>query len=176
MRGTRDPQRTDSFFARELRSRRRRPALPAMALNMTPLIDCVFLLLTYFILTLDFRPVEDALTLDAPRRLEGPTPQRQKDEFSLPDRPVVITVRSTGDGSRDYTLATDEPVLGNPADAADLRRRARAARGTTLPASQPFSIRPAADTRWEHTLAAFHALQRAGFTQIILANPAPRTE
>lgn len=154
-------------------ARTHRPALPMMSLNMTPLIDCVFLLLTYFILTLDFRPAEDALSLESPQMVEGAADSAPSDPFALPERPVVVSVRSTGDGMRDFILATDEPVLGNPGSAADLRRRAREARGSTLPASQPFSIRPTTDTRWEHTLAAFNALQRAGFREITLANPSP---
>jgi len=146
--------------------------LPMLALNMTPMIDCVFLLLIFFILTLDFRPIEDALSLDTPERLQGSsTPPPAADPLTLPPRPVIITVRSTGSGRDDYTLSTDEPVLGSPSSVRDLEQRARASRGNTLPDSQLFSVKPAPDARWEHALAAFNALQRAGFRQITLANP-----
>lgn len=158
------------------RGRRKRafggPALPSLMLNMTAMIDVVFMLLIFFIMTVDFRPREDALSLDARKRFEAAVGAGGTgDLFALPERPVVVTVRSTGDGPGDYTINTDEPMLGSPASSAELRGRAAAARGTTLPASQPFSIRPATDTRWEHTLSAFSALQRAGFREITLANP-----
>lgn len=148
-----------------------------MMLNMTAMIDVVFMLLIFFILTVDFRPREDALSLDAQKRIESSAPGTGGvgDPFALPERPVVVTVRSTGDGPRDYVIQTDEPVLGSPGSSAELRARAGAARGTTLPASQPFSIRPGTDTRWEHTLAAFSALQKAGFREITLANPSGGT-
>ncbi len=148
-------------------------ALPALMLNMTAMIDVVFMLLIFFILTVDFRPREDALSLDAQRRFEaGGAAGGSAGTFALPDRPVVVSLESTGDGPRDFVIRTDEPVLGSPGSIAELRERASAARGTTLPASQPFSIRPATETRWEHTLATFNALQKAGFSEITLANPA----
>ncbi|MBL8745868.1 MAG: biopolymer transporter ExbD [Phycisphaerae bacterium] len=158
---------------RERRAAARASALPSMMLNMTAMIDVVFMLLIFFILTVDFRPREDALSLDAQKRIESATPGSggSGDPFSLPERPVVVFVRSTGDGPGEYLIQTDEPILGSPASSAELRSRAAAARGTTLPASQPFSIRPSTDARWEHTLAAFSALQKAGFREIILANP-----
>lgn len=165
--------RRDARRARRRRLASRGSALPSMMLNMTAMIDVVFMLLIFFILTVDFRPREDALSLDARKRVESAVPGADGpgDPFTLPERPVVVTVRSTGDGPRDYIIHTDEPILGSPGSSADLRGRAAAARGTTLPASQPFSIRPATDTRWEHTLATFGALQRAGFREITLANP-----
>lgn len=159
------------------RRRRRRaargPALPSLMLNMTAMIDVVFMLLIFFIMTVDFRPREDALSLDARERVEASAGETSaaSEAFALPERPVIVSVRSTGDGPREYTIHTDEPILGSPADAAELRARAAAARGSTLPSSQPFSIRSARDTRWEHTLSAFSALQRAGFREITLATP-----
>lgn len=149
-----------------------RPALPLLSLNMTPMIDCVFLLLTYFILTLDFRPPEDALSADAPAAASGPAsaPPTQ-DAFALPERPVLIVVRSQGDAPDAYTLSADEPALGSLSSAADLESSARAARGVSLPLTQAFTVRPAPDARWEHALAAFNALQRAGFSEITLAKP-----
>jgi hypothetical protein len=84
---------------------------------------------------------------------------------------VVVTVRSIGDGPGEFSISTDEPVIGAPASAEALRARAEAARGTTLPQSQTFSVRSARGTRWEHTLTVFHALQRAGYREITLAAP-----
>lgn len=164
----------------DLRAHRRaasgRSALPVLSLNMTPMIDCVFLLMTYFLVALDFRPPEDALSLDAAPPLASSTTSRTRAEqpFELPQRPVLVRVRSTADGQDDFSIETDEPVLGTPPSARELERRARAARGVALPESQSFTVIPTRDTRWEHALVAFRALRRAGFTQITLNQPAER--
>ena len=149
---------------------RRRPILSVLALNMTPMIDCVFLLLIYFILTSDFRAPEDALSLD-PQALAGAADPRD-DLFELPARPIVIVVRSLADGPSDFSLTIEDPTLAGVASVVELRRRAAAARGVTLPLDQGFTLKPADDARWEHALAVCDALQRAGYTNVQLANPA----
>lgn len=160
--------------ARAAKHRRRTPrgpVLPALALNMTAMIDVVFMLLIFFILTVDFRVPEDALSLDATKQNAASTsggPALQSD-FTLPERPVVVSVRSVGSGPDEYRLSCDEPALKSPAGAADLEARAAQARGATLPATQGFVILPDPDTLWEHTLLAFSAIQRAGYTEISLA-------
>jgi biopolymer transport protein ExbD len=151
--------------------RRRGPTLPALTLNMTAMIDVIFMLLVFFVFTVDFRPREDSLPLESPRAVSAPSGGGESDPFALPERPVLVTVRSTGDGPRDYALGTDEPVIGTPLNAGDLRSRAAAAKGSTLAGTQVFTIRSERDTRWEHTLAAFNALQQAGYREISLAAP-----
>lgn len=153
------------------RPRRGGPVLPALTLNMTAMIDCVFMLLMFFILTVDFRPREDSLAIDPSSPAAAGASTSSGDAFALPERPVVITVRSTGDGAIDYTVAGDEPALGTFGTFEQLEARARAARGATLPAEQEFSINTASDTRWEHALGAMNALQRAGFTSVGMSKP-----
>lgn len=149
---------------------RRAPAAPMLSLNFTPMIDVVFLLLIYFILSSDFRPREEAFSLDAPQHLEGAT-IRTLDPFELPKRPVRITVRSHGDGSQEYSISSDDPTIGPILGADDLFRRLSDARGRTIADDQVFAVRAAPDTRWEHTLAAFNAIRRAGFQQVRFSNP-----
>lgn len=149
---------------------RRAPATAMLSLNFTPMIDVVFLLLIYFILSSDFRPREEAFSLDAPQHLEGAT-IRTLDPFELPKRPVRIMVRSHGDGATEYSIASDDPTIGPVLGADDLFRRLSDARGRTIADDQVFAVRAAPDTRWEHTLAAFNAIRRAGFQQVRFSNP-----
>lgn len=158
-------------IARRRGVRRASPVLPALTLNMTAMIDCVFMLLMFFILTADFRPREDSLAVDPSSPEAGATAVKTADAFALPDRPVTITVRSTGDGAIDYTLTCDEPALGAFTSFDELESRARASRGATLPAEQEFAVTAAADTRWEHALGAMNALQQAGFARVRLTRP-----
>ncbi len=153
------------------RSRRGGPVLPALTLNMTAMIDCVFMLLMFFILTVDFRPREDSLAIDPSSAAAAGPSASSGDTFALPERPVIITVRSTGDGALDYTLSGDEPALGAFGTFDELEGRAKAARGATLPVEQEFAVSAAADTRWEHVLGAMNALQRAGFKKVGMTKP-----
>lgn len=150
------------------------PVLPALTLNMTAMIDCVFMLLMFFILTVDFRPREDSLRVDPALHAASSGPKsHDAGAFDLPQRPVVISVRSTGDGPSDYTLRADEPALGALASFAQLESGAASALGATLPADTPFSVLPTSSTRWEHALGAMNAVQRAGYTKVRLARPEP---
>lgn len=141
-----------------------------LSLNFTPMIDVVFLLLIYFILSSDFRPREESFQLDAPQNLEGAS-IRTLDPFELPKRPVRILVRSHGDEPSEFSLSSDEPAIGPILGADDLFRRLRDARGHTIAGDQVFSVRAAPDARWEHTLATFNALRRAGFRNVRFSNP-----
>lgn len=149
---------------------RRAPASAMLSLNFTPMIDVVFLLLIYFILSSDFRPREEAFSLDAPRHLEGSS-IATLDPFELPKRPVRILVRSHGDGPTELSISSDDPTIGPVLGADDLFRRLGEARGRTIADDQVFAVRAASDTRWEHTLAAFNAIRRAGFAQVRFSNP-----
>lgn len=149
---------------------RRAPASSMLSLNFTPMIDVVFLLLIYFILSSDFRPREEAFSLEAPRHLEGAS-IRTLDPFELPRRPVGILVRSYGDSPAELSLSTDDPTIGPILGVDDLYRRLNMARGSTIAEDQVFALRGTPDTRWEHTLAAYNAIRRAGFTHVRFSNP-----
>ncbi len=171
---TPDSLQSDQSPETETRARRlsdrREPAMAMLSLNITPMIDVVFLLLIYFILSFDFRPREESFSLEAPSHLEGAA-VRTLDPFELPKRPIGVLVRSHGDGATEYSLSTDDPTIGPVMGADDLYRRLRDARGQTIADDQVFSVRAGPDVRWEHTMAAFNALRRAGFQHVRFANP-----
>ncbi len=156
----------------ERRRSRRASTAAALALNITAMIDVVFLLMTYFLLTAQFNRREESIPHVLPEHLQGTAADRQPDAFALPRTPVVIVVRSTGDGPADCAIQTDSPLLGELSSAADLLTRARARRADFAP-DQRFIIRAAPDSRWEHALGAFNAIRRAGWTSVQFANPSP---
>ncbi len=156
----------------EPRRRRRTPSHAVLALNITAMIDVVFLLMTYFLLTAQFTRREESIPHALPAHLSGRATDREPDPFSLPPTPVVIVVRSSGDGPADFSLSTDSPLLSGTLTAEDLRRGA-GDRRDDFASDQRFIIRAAPDVRWEHALAAFNALRRAGWTSIQFANPMP---
>lgn len=143
--------------------------LPALSLNMTPMIDVVFLLLIYFVLAAQLRPPERSLASDVPARLEGGA--AAADPFELPRRPILLSVRSFGAGPAEFTITTDDPTVGASADLASLSARLAEVRGALVPEDQVFIVQPAPATRWEHALRVFGAVQRAGFGSVRLASP-----
>ncbi|HVZ94750.1 MAG TPA: biopolymer transporter ExbD [Phycisphaerales bacterium] len=160
-----------------VRSRRRRryEAAPMM-LNITAMIDVIFLLLTYFLMLASFRPREQSMETEAPKPAESgaltaQTPA-QADPFELPSVPIRVTVVSGGDGPEQCAIATDSPALGEIRGVDDLFTKAGAARGPLIAQTQSFVIRPDADARWEHALAVLNALRRAGYDQVTFAHPA----
>lgn len=151
---------------------RRHPVLGIMTLNLTPMIDCIFLLLIHLILTIDFRPAESSLTMDMAQAVRA-AELIDQDPFQLPERPVQIVVRSTGLGREEYAIVTDEPSLRR-ATPQTLRTLAAEARNIDLPSEVRFIVAPEPGTRWEHALAASSALQRAGFARVSLARGGSR--
>ena len=148
------------------RRRRRRPG-GSIALNLTAMIDVVFLLLTYFMLTMNFTVEERAIEMTVSSEEGGET---ATDPFALPEQPVMIIVRSTGDGAPDYRVSTDSPAIG-ALQTFDELTTALLASQAVLEADQRFVISPDTSTRWEHTVAAVSAIRAGGFTRVRMAPP-----
>ena len=80
--------------------RRRDRSAPSIGLNLTSMIDVVFLLLVYFLVATDFKQSEEIYRLDLPERREGVA----LDPFELDDEPLRILVRAFGVAGDDYRL------------------------------------------------------------------------
>lgn len=140
----------------------------SMALNFTAMIDVVFLLLLYFMLTADFAKQEDAFALDLPGQGAADVAD---DPFALPEQPILVSVRSAGDGRTDYALTTDSPLIGEVSDYDSLSAALGSLRGDLLAPDHEMVISPEPGTRWEHTLGAYNAVTRAGFERVRFARP-----
>ncbi len=139
-----------------------------MALNLTAMIDVVFLLLTYFMLTMNFTPKERAIEMNVAMNQDEASTM---DPFAIPEQPIMIIVRSTGDGADQYRVTTDSPALGVLQNYDDLVIALTASHTAGLEADQRFVISPDMSTRWEHTVAAVSAVRRGGFTRVRMAPP-----
>ncbi|MFM9957115.1 MAG: ExbD/TolR family protein [Phycisphaerales bacterium] len=178
------PAREVGDFAHRRRFKRPEPA--PMVLNIVSMIDVIFLLMTYFLLTAQFASREESFEVRVPERLEATsihTPPANP--FELPVTPVVLVVTSRGDGPSDFVVFTDSAALapGEQAQAGgsdrnfafetyeSLTTAAENARTRVLPEDQRFIVRPAADARWEHALGTLNAIKRAGYNNVRFANP-----
>jgi biopolymer transport protein ExbD len=137
-----------------------------LALSITPMIDVVFQLLIYFLLTAGIVGNERLLRAEAPAQ----TPERAAtaDPFALELEPLVIRlVRERG-----ATRIALSSGLANPDDAAQLERTLRDAmltpnspRGLFAP-DHPVRLAPARDVPWEDVAAAFRAVIAAGYSSV----------
>ena len=149
----------------------RRPTL-----NLTSMIDVVFLLLVYFMVATEFKRAEVIERLDLPNRLGAGV----ADPFEVPDDPVVITVLSQDTNSGHSTVAAGftigiegpfpQPTTLKSLTNLLLERRMGGTGGRGLwPEDHPIVLQPEVGTDWEHVVRAFDAVARAGYNNISLS-------
>lgn len=149
-------------------------------LNLTAMIDVVFLLLMYFLLSMDFSATERSIATGVPG--EGSRTE-QADPFALPVQPIVVrvaTVRPIDEASSGaYALSVDSPVLRDAALAGGgtaLFDRLRAVRGGVLTPEQPIVVLPEGDAAWEHALEVLNGVLDAGYPRARFARPRAEDE
>ena len=149
-------------------ARRRSRDASSIGLNLTSMIDVVFLLLVYFMVATDFKKAEEVYILDLPDRVEG----MSSDPFDLDDEPLRILVRSAGAGGTSFRLSLDgpwDPVLDFDSLYDFLRARQVDGMGGGLFAvDHPIVIVPDAALHWEFAIDAFNAAVRAGYRNVTL--------
>ncbi len=151
--------------------RRGRRRMARVGLNLTSMIDVVFLLLVYFMTVTEFKVGEEIYRLDLPQR------GLAADPFELPLEPVRITVTSVA--TDDYVLRLTGPLASGlrPATFQQLfellsnTRRTALAAGGLLEADHPIIIEPSGGTSWAHAMGAFNAAIRAKYSNITFASP-----
>jgi biopolymer transport protein ExbD len=146
-------------------ARMKRDLPPAkMQLNLTSMIDVIFQLLIYFVITANFTMDEGVLTARLPE--EGNAPQ----EVTLepPSPPLFITVQSSG---LDHYRIGLEGFPETPNDFAGLQRMLRDLRitGTFDAEKKPIVIKPDAQVRWQHVVNAFNAAVGAEYKRVSFA-------
>ena len=129
--------------------------------NVTPLIDVMFLLLLFFLLTTTFRTDEGVIPGTLPK-IPGPGPAQLDPELGL-----NIYVRPMGEASASatYEVGSSGEVMTDPQ-----QLYARLASPLPSPDSTrsqvPVTIRARSDVRWQFVLEAFNQASRAKFQKI----------
>jgi biopolymer transport protein ExbD len=143
-----------------------------IGLNLTAMIDVVFLLLVYFMAATEFKLGEEIYRLDLPQR------GASADPFDLPRDPLRVAVASTGPraGPASYVIRipgahTQPQTFEELYEFLHQSRRSRAAVGGLFEPDHPIVIEPAGTTRWEHAMEAFNAAARARYTNVTFAGP-----
>ena len=145
-------------------------------LNLVAMIDVVFLLLCYFMLSANFTLGERVYDIALPEATPGDSQAVADDPFALPERPIRVTVEQAGSVAADVRYAVDVPGV-TIVDAADLHRWLSTNRvgegnssGLFLP-DTPIFIQPATGTEWQYAVEAFNAAVRAEYTVIRFVQP-----
>jgi len=138
-----------------------------MELNMTSMIDVVFQLLIYFILTASFAVGEGVITAQLPQGTGA------ADSAKPPDQPLNIILTSAG--THGYRI-TVEGYHTAPGDFTQLQNilvemqydTSRGRNGMYKP-DNPVIIKPDGTVRWQHVVNAFNATVAARYSNVAFA-------
>lgn len=126
-------------------------------LNMTSMIDCVFLLLIFFVMTMKFPKVEGTLPAHLPREGRSSGKQEKTEEIVIsleyPNQQLIILVNGANIGSRIDALRTKLFLL---------RRQIPDAKVT---------IDGAGTVPYEYIVRALNACAKFGFRKVQFAQP-----
>ena len=146
-----------------------------LTLNLTVMIDMVFLLLVYFMTVTEFKQGEEVYRMDVPDRSDAAW---EPDPFDLDEEPLRISISTTGRGAEAYMVRLDGPYQ-QPNSFAELYDflRARQINDDNLSGPRlfapdhPIIIAPADKTRWDHAVGAYNAAARAEYENVTFAPP-----
>ncbi|UCD28110.1 MAG: biopolymer transporter ExbD [Planctomycetota bacterium] len=156
------PQRTAAPISWRIRQRRR-PISTVISLNLTPMIDIVFLLLFFFLVVSRFRVLEGMLPAQLPAQTvaaaddipQTPIRIRFLYDSALPDR-CKVTI--------DRFNETPLPVGLLSGALAKIRDNPNG-----FDCSTPVHMLADDDVPWDHMVNAYNAALNAGYQQILFA-------
>ena len=123
-------------------------------LRLTSMIDVIFLLLIFFVITANFMVDEGSILAKLPGNSNGQIP---------PPTPLLIDLTSADDGVT-YTLKLDgRSVNGATELYTTLDDQVKAGQ---LKTDRPVKIRPQNEIRWQHVVNVFNACVRADLTAV----------
>ncbi len=136
-----------------------------ISLRMAPMIDMIFLLLIFFLVTAKFRPQEDLLPIKLP------APSKSVSSVAAPlVEPLVIRLRDTNDSliieignSKTLKIANDDIEKGLVTFSNDMLALYKAQKRTT---ADPVELDCDSDLSWSHLVKVYNILFGMGVTDI----------
>ena len=122
-----------------------------MRIMMEPMIDCVFLLIIFFLTTTTFIKLEQDLSINLPT-------MSQRIKTKVPSRPIVVNVRYLP-GGKAYYHVDNEPIT-LPALTVNLSR------ARMRDSEQPVVIRGDKQVIWDQIAAVMACCAQAGITKV----------
>ena len=144
----------------------RRRSRVRMQLSIVPLIDVVFLLLVFFLLTASFRPREGFLPTKLPQLSATAEPSE------LEPVPIQVVTMPNGDcqvqiGSQNPILISADSVAEGFSGVKDAIYNLFVQQGRT--AENPIKLIPTSQTKWDHVVKTYHCLWQLNLTNVIFA-------
>ncbi len=142
---------------------------PSMQPNLSAMIDVIFLLLIYFVVTANFTPDEGVLTAKLPQGTGSPS-----QDMTPPQRPLNIVLSPAGETQVRISIQGYPQAPTGFADLAVLLTQLqydpeRGLHSGAFKPDSPVVIKPEAGVRWQHVANAFNAAVRARYTNINFA-------
>ena len=135
----------------------RTPTAEPAGFQLAPMIDIVFLLLIFFIVTWQFSRSEMDLKVSVPTSTEGEDRRRSLNE-------IIINVRETGEMVIDGQVLTEEEVLAKLTIIARINE------------NQPVRLRGDGVAEWQTMVSVISIVERAGIWNISFATQKPPPE
>ena len=147
----------------------RQRKIGTIGLNLTSMIDVVFLLLIYFMVATEFKTADESFPMDVPVR-------NHEHVRTLDNEPLIIHVESAGVGKDDLRIRLEGPwePIGSLQKLSTFLRSNKAGgfgRGGLFASTHPVLVKPTKETRWEHAIAAYNIVVDAKYTNISLDEP-----
>ncbi len=138
--------------------------------NLSSMIDVIFLLLIYFVSTVNFTPDEGVLTAKLPQGSGQPTTT----DLAPPQRPLNILLLAAGETDCRIRIEGYPQAPTNFTELAAFLVQlqydpAQGLNSGAFKPDNPVVIRPDAGVRWQHVANAFNAAVRARYTNINFA-------
>ena len=132
--------------------KKRRKDKDEMELQLTSMIDVIFQLLIYFVITANFQVDEGTIKATMPGQ------SAQTTTTDIPPPPIFIDLLTADDGVT-YTLRVDSRTI--PGGASELHGYlAGQVAANRMDLDADIQIRPQANVRWQHVVNVFNACAR----------------
>ncbi|MFV1994708.1 MAG: ExbD/TolR family protein [Verrucomicrobiales bacterium] len=129
---------------------------PKAEMHMAPMIDVVFLLLIFFIVTWNYARFETELDVSVPVAEEGGDPQRTVGE-------IVVNVRKDGEIVLNATVITEDELLQKLKTIAEIYK------------DQAVILRGDRDTAYNHIIRVLDVCQKAKIWNVAFATNRPES-
>ncbi|MDA0321582.1 MAG: biopolymer transporter ExbD [Verrucomicrobia bacterium] len=124
----------------------------SMKVNLDPMIDCVFLLIIFFLATTSFIKIEQDLTIDLPKQ------SREIKVKKPPVRPIVVNVNYQPGGKTTYHVENEQMSLA--------ALTVNLSRARVRNKDQAVVIRGDRRVKWEHVAAVMSCSAQAGISKV----------
>ncbi len=121
-------------------------------MNMTPMIDCIFQLILFFLVTSSFIKLEQDLSINLPIQ------SREMKVQQPPARPIIVNVKYLGPNKVDYRVENENMTLQ--------ALTANFSRAKARNKDQAVIIRGDRRVRWDHIASVMGCCAHAGIIKI----------